>query len=196
MFARLAAAHRHVCLLAAVIDLCVYAAGEPSPKGADGAPGAVRERPDLRMVAFADGTRDDPDEDKQRLRADNIQDSVVIIRSRLASGQLPEAEEDDDGSQGSSGRSSGAEEHSHTEAARPQSAADQQGFQVVTSPPGSAGAKGDQHNAATGAVAPAEQHSAMRRGALRTTSSKRVSFVAATIVAPAAAEPYTDGGEA
>jgi hypothetical protein len=42
------------------------------------------------MVAFAEGTGSElADEDKQRLRAANIQDSVVIIRNRLASGQLP-----------------------------------------------------------------------------------------------------------
>jgi hypothetical protein len=42
------------------------------------------------MVAFADGTGSElADEDKQRLRAANIQDSVVIIRNRMALGQLP-----------------------------------------------------------------------------------------------------------
>lgn len=65
-------------------------AGDPGATGAPGweaAPGASSPR--IRAVAFTDGAGSElVDEDKQRLRAANIQDSVVIIRNRLASGQL------------------------------------------------------------------------------------------------------------
>lgn len=46
--------------------------------------------PRVRVVVFTDGAGGElaGEEDRQRLRAANIQDSVVIIRNRLASGQL------------------------------------------------------------------------------------------------------------
>lgn len=62
--------------------------GQDEPGADDPAmPSSPRQ---VRMVAFAEGTGSElSDEDKQRLRAANIQDSVVIIRNRMASGQLP-----------------------------------------------------------------------------------------------------------
>lgn len=60
--------------------------GEASTGAESGAGGSPRQGAGLRMVAFADGC-DEP-EDKHQLRAANIQDSVVIIRNKMASGPL------------------------------------------------------------------------------------------------------------
>jgi hypothetical protein len=71
-------------------------------------------------VAFADGEGGVlADDDKQRLRAANIQDSVVIIRSKMATGQLHSHHLGDDDSHGSehswcSDALPGSAEGSHT----------------------------------------------------------------------------------
>lgn len=89
------------------------------------------------MVAFADGGGCvSAEEDKQRLRAANVQDSVVIIRSRLLSGQLSLSgarRSDDDSKDGSE-----ADEHSQQETEAMHGEHEQVTVQDVTLPPGSA----------------------------------------------------------
>jgi hypothetical protein len=122
-------------------------------------------------VAFADGAGGAlADEDKQRLRAANIQDSVVIIRSKLASGQLQShhlGDEDSHGSEHSwcSDALPGSAEGSHT---APAAALDVQ--DCVQQPASHAAVQeGDA----------AQPDSAARPPHLQQSASKRVQFLGA-----------------
>lgn len=124
-----------------------------------------------RVVAFAEGAGGAlADDDKQRLRAANIQDSVVIIRSKMASGQLHSHHLGDEDSHGS--------EHSWCSDALPGSAEGSH-----TAVPAVLDAQDPVQQPASHAAVPevdaAEPCSALRPSHLQHSPSKRVQFLGA-----------------
>jgi len=129
----------------------------------------TRQRPDLRMVAFEEGAGCMmADEDRQRLRAANIQDSVVIIRTKLGTGN-PLGPKQSEGSVSSSSRSSesGEEDGAAVFPAAKNGMLETGHIDTLTAAPE---ISSGQH------LEPLQPHSVLHHGQLQHSSSKRVQF--------------------